>query len=49
MRLTHAHIRRCFVPDAFACARALAAAGEDEKKASGVKEYIDIYGDLRSR
>jgi len=29
--------------------RALAAAGEDEKKASGVKEYIDIYGDLRSR
>ena len=29
--------------------RALAAAGADEKKASGVKEYIDIYGDLRSR
>jgi arginyl-tRNA synthetase len=29
--------------------KALAAAGEDEKKASGVKEYIDIYGDLRSR
>jgi hypothetical protein len=29
--------------------RALAAAGDDEKKASGVAEYIDIYGDLRKR
>jgi hypothetical protein len=43
------HHRMRALTRACVCCRALAAAGDDEKKASGVAEYIDIYGDLRKR